>query len=138
MTRSFLYQFIRQHRYGVMASVSDGNTPEAAVVGIAADPSLRVVFDTVAASRKYSNLIRNPSIAFVIGWEDERTLQYEGIATIPTGGKLEEIRAIYFEVFPDGRERLEWPGITHFVVEPRWARFSDYNSQPPIIEEMKF
>jgi hypothetical protein len=54
----------------------------------------------VSTSRKYQNLIDNPSIAFVIGWDDEQTIQYEGIAKIPTAEELDKLLEIYFKVFP--------------------------------------
>jgi hypothetical protein len=39
-------------------------------------------------------------------------------------------------VFPDGRERLTWPGLIHVRVRPRWLRYSDFSSTPPLIVEM--
>jgi hypothetical protein len=39
-------------------------------------------------------------------------------------------------VFPDGRERLTWPGLIHVRVRPRWLRYSDFSSNPPLIVEM--
>jgi hypothetical protein len=44
---------------------------------------------------------------------------------------------IYFETFPDGRERLAWPGITHFVIRPKLIRYSDFDARPTQIEEFK-
>jgi hypothetical protein len=66
---------------------------------------------------------------------EECTVQYEGIADEPTGKELERIREIYFFRFPDGRDRLQWPGITHFRTRPKWIRFSDYGKNPPVIAE---
>jgi hypothetical protein len=33
---------------------------------------------------------------------------------------------------------MSWPGITWFVVRPRWIRFSDFDQNPPLIEEKSF
>jgi len=93
------------------------------------------VFDTSSASRKCRNLRRDPRIALVIGWNDERTVQLEGRADEPQGAELEALKARYFEVFPDGREREAWPDIVYFRVRPSWARFSYFSGSAPEITE---
>jgi len=45
MTTNFLYDFIRQHKHGVLATVSPGKIPESAYVGIAVTPDLKIIFD---------------------------------------------------------------------------------------------
>ena len=110
---------------------------QSALVGIAVTRDLKIIFDTVT-TRKYKNLIINPAIAFVIGWDDEQTVQYEGTARIPKDQQFDELLAVYFEVFPDGRDRKEnWKDISYFYVEPRWIRYSNFN-EPVQIEEIKF
>src|SRR5688572_22653704 len=129
MRRADLLAFIRFHRYAVQASVSAEGKPQAAVVGIAVSDSFEIVFDTLESSRKAVNLEANARIALVIGGTangDERTLQYEGIAVRPSGAAREAALALYLSVFPDGRDRLAWAGITHIHVTPMWIRYSDY------------
>jgi hypothetical protein len=97
-----------------------------------------VFFDTVDASRKAGNLRSNPTIAFVIGGMtdgNERTVQYEGISDEPTGAELGRLKELYFESFPDGRERQAWPGITYIRSRPTWIRYSDFSHDPPDIVE---
>lgn len=122
----------------VLATASEDGRPEAAVVGIAVTPELEIVFDTVRASRKYSNLIVQPRVAIVIGWKNEITTQYEGEAVELRGAEDNVYREAYYAVFPEGRERAAtWEGLVHFVVRPRWIRYSNYNA-PVVIEEMRF
>lgn len=137
MTRDELLAFMRTERYAVQASVSPVSASQAAVVGIAVSDAFEIVFDTLGDSRKATNLRANPAVAFVIGTRDgdERTVQYEGIADVPSGDELRRVREIYFGVFPDGRERLNWPGCIHIRVKPTWIRYSNYNVQPPEIIE---
>jgi general stress protein 26 len=138
MTTEFLYNFISKHRYAVLSTVSADGHPEASLVGFAVTPDLKLIFDTVTSSRKYKNLIKNSSIALVIGWEGEQTIQYEGRAEIPTPRNLNELLATYFNAFPDGKERKEsWKDITYFMVVPTWIRYSDYNI-PQVIEEVSY
>jgi len=138
MTTEFLYKFITEHKYAVLSTVSNKNLPEAALVGIAVTEDLKIIFDTVTTSRKFQNLSDNPAIAFVIGWDDEQTVQYEGIASIPSETELTELLHTYFNVFPEGKERkAKWKDIVYFCVEPKWIRYSNFN-HPERIEELEF
>ena len=112
MTRAKLLEFVRAHRLAVVATVSPDGNPQAAVVGFAATEDFDIVFDTVDATRKVANLRRNPAIALVIGWDEERTVQIEGVADEPAGPELEPLKDTYLGRFPDGRARAQWPGIT--------------------------
>jgi pyridoxine/pyridoxamine 5'-phosphate oxidase len=136
MKREQLVQFIREQRLGVEASLASSGAPEAAVVAIAVSDRLELVFDTVKSSRKYQNLVRDPRIALVVGWDREITAQIEGVADFPEGEELERIREVYFARHPDGRDRLTWPGIVHVRVRPTWIRYSDFNQTPRYIVEL--
>ena len=137
-TKRELYDFINEYKLGVLATVSSLNLPEAAVVGIAVTTDLALVFDTIGTSRKSQNLRLNPKIAFVIGWDDEITVQYEGEADEPKGSELERCKQFYFKRWPDGPEREQWPGITYFRVRPTWIRYSDFNQTPAQTTEQTF
>jgi general stress protein 26 len=134
MTTAELLGFMREHSMAVQASVSAAGGPQAAVVGVVVTDDFEVFFDTADTSRKVDNLRRNPRIALVIGGTtggDERTVQYEGVADEPTGAELQRLKELYFESFPDGRERQAWPGITYIRARPTWVRFTDFNRDPP-------
>ena len=135
MERAEVYEFLAGQRYGVVASVGDRGVPQTALVGIAVTPELEIVFDTVMSSRKYGNLVRRPACSLVIG-SGERTVQYEGVAEVVGGVERERYLEAYFAAWPECRVHLEWAGIVHFVVHPRWVRFSDYERVPALIEEM--
>jgi hypothetical protein len=128
--RAELFDFLRGHRLAVQASLGPSGAPQAAVVGIAVSDRLEIVFDTVTASRKYQNLSRDPRVALVIGWDEEKTAQLEGEVDFPTDSELDRVREIYFAAHPDGRDRLSWPGIVHVRLRPTWIRLSDFNQDP--------
>ena len=136
MRQDELVQFLRGHRHAVQASVGPDGAPQAAVVGIACSDDLELVFDTLTSTRKYRNLIRDPRIAFVIGWDDQ-TVQLEGTCDEPTGAERERIKQVYFAQLPDGREREAWEGITWLRVRPTWIRYSDFRGAEPAIVEMQ-
>lgn len=137
MTKQDLFEFISKRRLGVLSSIAADGTPQSALVGIAVSSELEIIFDTVKSSRKYSNLTSKPAASFVIGWEGEVTVQFEGVAEVPAEADLERYREIYFLTWPDGRDRLSWAGIVHFVVRPMWIRYSDFDARPPRIEELR-
>jgi len=134
MTRAELFPFLQKHRLGVQSTVSPSGEPQAAVVGIGVTSELEIIFDTLDTTRKCRNLRADPRIAFVIGWDAEITVQLEGIADEPTGSERDRILEAYFAAYPDGRERLRWPGITHFRVRPTWIRYSNFGNPQRIVE----
>lgn len=136
MTKEFLYDFISKHRLTVLATISENNMPEAALVGFAITPDLEIIFDTVKTSRKYKNLLKNPAISFVVGWDGEQTVQYEGIARIPADKQLENLLPYYFKVHPDGIDRKEnQKELVYFCVKPKWIRYADFDTKK--IEEIE-
>ncbi|MBS1519362.1 MAG: pyridoxamine 5'-phosphate oxidase family protein [Bacteroidetes bacterium] len=80
--KELIYQFISAQRLGVVSTITLDNKPEAALVGIAISKNLEVIFDTIKASRKCRNILRNANVALVIGWDEEITVQYEGLAEV--------------------------------------------------------
>jgi hypothetical protein len=51
---------------------------------------------------------------------------------------LERCQEVYFQAWPECRTHLAWPGIVYFVVRPRWIRYSDFDQNPPLIQEFTF
>lgn len=139
MNADEVFRFMDGERLAVLATASEDGQPEAALMGFAVTPELEIVFDTLNTYRKYPNLKTNPRVAWVIGCTSEITVQYEGVAEELSGEELAKYKNIYFAKFPDGREReSRFPGITYFVVRPKWVRYCDYNPGRRRIEEMRF
>jgi hypothetical protein len=140
MTRAALLQFLRAHRYAVQSSVSAEGAPQAAVVGIAVSDRFEVVFDTLDTTRKARNFLHDGRIALVVGSlapDAQQTVQYEGVVDQPMGRDRDRLVELYLSVFPDGRERQTWPGLTYFRAQPWWLRYADYSHDPPEILEFE-
>ncbi len=60
-------------------------------------------------------------------------MQCEGVVEFPVGQELEDLKQVYFDRFPDGRNRAQWPDILDVRVTPRWVRYSDFSKTPPVI-----
>ena len=130
-------QFVAAQQLAVLATLGPDGAPQAALVGFALTDRFELVFDSVDNSRKIGNLRRDPRVAVVIGgtMHDERTVQVDGSADEPEGDEGERVREAYFRRWPDGRDRVSWPGITHVRITPRWLRFSDWNAAPAVVME---
>jgi hypothetical protein len=134
VTRDQVLRFLQAQRLGIIASISPAGDPQSAVVGIAVTDRLEIVFDTLSTTRKCENLRRLPKVSVVAGWDQEITVQYEGVADEPSGAELERLTSCYFGVYPDGVERQRWEGITYFRIRPVWIRYSDFNAGGEIAE----
>src|ERR1700755_3710292 len=98
MTQAELLHFLRQHRFAVVSTAHNG-APQAALIGVAVTDALDIVFDTVTTSRKYANLIADPRVALVVGWDYGRTLQVEGVADVLSGDELAACKQVYFAMW---------------------------------------
>jgi uncharacterized pyridoxamine 5'-phosphate oxidase family protein len=134
MTRAKLLEFLQKNRLGVVATTCGNGDPQSALVGIAVTERFEIVFDTVGRTRKCQNLRRHPQISVVVGWEQEITVQYEGIADEPGGRELERLKAVYFAVYPECISHQNREGITYVRIRPTWIRYSDFNPNGEIIE----
>jgi pyridoxine/pyridoxamine 5'-phosphate oxidase len=134
MTLEEVFDIARGKRFVVVSTVDQSGAPESALMGFALTQAKEVVFDTLSTSRKAVNLARNPAAALVIGWDDNISLQIEGMARRPVGDDLARAKAAYFGEWPDGRARENWPNIAYVVVRPKWIRYSNY-SGAPVVEE---
>ncbi len=135
--RQDLLEYLKAAKLAVVSTVTSDGPPQSALVGIATSDDFEIVFDTVSTARKHANLVRDPRISLVVSGPDEKTLQCEGVALrIPTfGPEGADLRETYYQAWPDGRERLDWAGLAYWCIRPRWARYSDFGANPPLVEE---
>jgi pyridoxine/pyridoxamine 5'-phosphate oxidase len=137
MTLQQVFDIAKRKRFLIVSTVNESGAPEAALMGFALTQANEVVFDTLSTSRKAVNLARNPAAALVIGWDDNVSLQIEGLARRPVGDDLASAKEAYFREWPDGPARESWPDIAYVVVQPRWIRYSNYAAGPPVVEEFR-
>jgi pyridoxine/pyridoxamine 5'-phosphate oxidase len=126
MDRVGMIEFVRARGLAVVATRGPDGEPQAALVGIAATDLGELLFDASARSRKVINLRADARVAVVIGWDDELTLQCEGVADVLGGVDREECLPSYVQQFPDGARRAQSPRIVLVRVRLVWGRLSDY------------
>jgi pyridoxine/pyridoxamine 5'-phosphate oxidase len=137
VNKQFIYDFIKSRSLAVITTVNEKAMPEAALIGIAVTPKLEIIFDTANISRKHPNLLQNPAVALVIGWDNDITLQYEGLAT-QLSDHDDQYKQLYFDTIKGARERSHTlHGIVHFKISPHWIRYCNYNP-PVMIKELMF
>jgi PPOX class probable F420-dependent enzyme len=124
-----LLAYMQASRLAVVSSLAADGAPQSALVGVAVTDGFEIIFDTTESTRKHANLRRDPRVSVVVAGPGEQTLQFEGVATpLPTRGEDgADLRETYYAAWPDGRARLDWPGLVYWRVSPRWARYSDFD-----------
>jgi len=135
MKKEEIYEFIRSHDLAVVATINPDGKPQAAVVEFGEFPDLTITIDTLKTSRKYKNLQGNTSVAVVIGWEENKTVQMDGMAEELQGDKLAQAKENYFAKNPRAKKWADKPEIAYFAIKPYWIRYSDLNQHPWVVEE---
>ena len=138
MSNEDFYNFMNEKILAVISTLSADGTPQAAVVGFGQTKDLEIVFGTNKSSRKYANITRDSHVAFVIGWENGETIQYEGIARELSSDELEIVRESYWKKNPRAEANYKEPSERHFIVKPTWIRYTNLKSEPWDIAELKF
>ena len=136
MTESQLQQFLRGHTLAVISTLGE-DYPESAVIEFG-NHGLELIFDAYQDSRKSQNIQRSPNVSFVIGWNENKTVQYEGQALLLEGQESERYKQYYFAKLPNAQKWEYQPGIVYYRVIPKWIRYTDLNMHPWEIKEFKF
>ena len=129
--------FIKKQKLVVISTVDKNNKPESAVLEFGETDNLEIIFDTYNSSKKYKNLQINKHVSFVIGWDENITVQYEGIAEELTGEQKKKFQKIYWIKNPKAKRWATREGVVYFKTTPRWIRYSDLNEHPWKILEIK-
>lgn len=114
---------------GVISTVTDKGQPQGAVVEFAMTDDLEIVFNTFTTYRKYANLLSNSKVSFTIGWENDVTVQYEGIARELSGDEEKKYKEIFVKKIPNGLKWDAYPETRYFAIKPTWIRYNDLNKQ---------
>ncbi len=132
-----IFDVLNSHKLAVISTVGF-DKPEAALIGFNHNLNLELMFGTFTSFRKYNNLKNNPSVAFVIGWNNSTTVQYEGKAEELKGSELEDYQEQYLQKFPKARKYLTNSEERFFKVTPTWIRYTDLSGPTEEIIEIKF
>ncbi len=135
-TQQKILDFLNQHDDCVMATTNEQGQAEAAVVGYSANSQLELTVGTSKKTRKYQNILHEPHVAIVVGFNGEITVQYEGFARELGGEELRERQRLHFEKIPSVEHFKNDPDQVYFSISPTWVRYTDY-TQEPATEELR-
>lgn len=127
--KKIIFDFIKKQKLAVISTIGDFK-PESAVLEFGETEDLELIFDTLTSSRKYKNLKVNKDVSFVIGWDENITVQYEGEAEEIKGEKAKKYKQTYWIKNPKAQRWEANKEITYFKVTPKWVRYSDLNKNP--------
>ncbi len=132
MDQATIVAFLQRQSLAVEATIGEGG-PQAAVVAIVSNERCEVLFETVAASRKYQNLRRDPRVALVV-WEGDTTVQLEGVVDEPDEAERAPLLERYHARFPDAKARAG--SVAYLRVRPTWLRYSPMVDGKPVQIEL--
>lgn len=121
----------------MLSTVNSTKLPESSVVEFSQAPALEIIVDMFVTTRKYRNLQTNPYVALVVGWDEDKTLQYEGVASELKGKEEQKYRKMYFRKLPASQSFEKHGELRFFKIRPTWIRYSDFSAKPWDIWEMK-
>jgi len=131
-----LVEHVRAVGDGVVSTLGPDGGPQSAYLTLAVTVSGELVFDAREGSRKVANLRRDRRVAVVVGGPGGATLQLQGVADEPSGADRVRCADAYRAAFPQFAASLDDPGIVVVRVVVRWARWGDYRTSPPVVEDL--
>lgn len=134
--KQIILDFIKKQKLAIISTVDSDCKPESAALEFGETDDLELVIDTFTSSRKYKNLQTNKNVSFVIGWDENITVQYEGVAEEVKGEAAMKYKEAYWFKNPDAKRWETREGITYFKVTPKWIRYSDLNKDPWVVFEI--
>lgn len=137
MDKNKVLDFIKKQKLAVLSTIGS-IAPESSVLEFGETNNLEIIIDMFDSSRKYKNLQTNPNVSLVIGWDENITVQYEGVASELFGEEKEKYQKIYWEKNPEAKRWATRERIVYFKISPKWIRYSDLNSHPWKIFEFNF
>ncbi|HUD11545.1 MAG TPA: pyridoxamine 5'-phosphate oxidase family protein [Candidatus Saccharimonadia bacterium] len=137
-SRNEILAFIKKQSIAVISTIDGRGLPQSAVVGFGETEELELIFATYNSTPKYENLKRRKQVAFVIGWDDGVTVQYEGIARELRGEEARTYSNMYYAKNQGAQKYQRMPENRYFLVSPVWLRYTDVDVDPWDIAELEF
>jgi uncharacterized pyridoxamine 5'-phosphate oxidase family protein len=135
--RQLVADFIKLQKLAVVSSIWD-DKPQSAVVVFSLKSDFELIFGTFNTKRKHRNLKNNPNISVVIGWDDNKTVQYEGTAEEVGEADFDEYRQIHIARNPGSVIYAYRENQRYFKLTPRWIRYTDITPDPEFSFELNF
>lgn len=128
-------EFLKGQRVAVVSSIDEKGNPQSAVVTFLIDDEFTIFFVTRKKSRKFANIMKNPRVSVVVGFDPEHpsTVQMHGNAKMSESNRISTL--LKFSQALINRENW-WPllkiaGLDFVVMEIKidWARWLNLDAQ---------
>jgi len=126
---SDIFEFMNSQPLMVLSSLNNKLKPQSAVIGFGQTKDLKLIFGTSEENRKALNISLNNNVSAVIGWKDI-TVQYEGEARILSKSEEDEYLDIYYTKNEKALKYKDEPHERHFIIFPKWIRYTDTKTTP--------
>lgn len=130
--------YLANHHLAVLATVDHDHHPSAAVVGYTCLDGLRLVIATYTSSRKYAHLRHDHHVALTVGWEQGRTLQYEGLAQEAALSERATLQEQHYAQVPTIAKYIDMARQVIYVITPTWIRLTSYETEPWTVTEVMY
>lgn len=107
-------------------------------MGFSGNKDFEIVVATSLNNRKFRNVENNPRVSIVIGWDENITVQYEGIASVLHGDKLDRYQVQHFSKLPSAERYQDNLNERYILVRPKWLRYTNCNENPWQVQELDF
>lgn len=135
--RETVAAFLASYPHCIVSTIGPDGEPQAALVAFSETPEFAVTFGTLTTTRKYANLLRDPRVAIVV--EGPRAeVQLQGTARIAEGSEREQCIAMHTAKNPASAKHSDDPLQQFFIVTPSWLRYTDHETKPHTVEELRF
>jgi len=129
-----IIEFINSQRICVLALEMLDGSPHGSTVHYAYDEkSGTFFFETYSTYRKGEVLAKKSTVraSIVIGVDESnmKTLQLDGEARLITSEEKENYDKVYFEKFPNKKEKSVDPKFVFFCFTPKWWRYTDWTKK---------
>lgn len=126
------------NKYGVLSTLSAEGRPQSAVVALTETDEYELIVGTSRNSRKYKNILVNPEVSVVIGWDNDTTVQYEGLARVVRGEEASECQKKHLAKHPESVVHKDKADEVYILITPTWIRYSNFSKHPSDIEIKDF
>lgn len=128
---------LESHHLAAFATIKPDHTPSVSMVGYSTGVGLGIIIATYTASRKHVSLAHDAHVALAIGWEQGKTLQYEGKAKRVSTHDIDAVAKRHYARIPTLAKFLPTDQQVFYTITPTWVRLTDFTRNPwEMIEEV--
>jgi hypothetical protein len=129
--------FVRRHGHALLATRGPDDTVQTATLAVAITDEAEFILEISVHSQRYANILAFEQVALKVGADEPITVESEGVADVLTEAERDRCLRVYFQQFPQARERALQPDIAHVRIRPYWVRVNDLSPESYGVQEVR-